>query len=48
MDCPICGQPADENAKTCGRCGTKFSFIASDKDNFKKATEMIKDNGKEK
>lgn len=48
MDCPICGQPADDNVKECERCGTKFTFLSTEKDNFKKPTEMIKEQRKEK
>ncbi len=48
MDCPICGEPADDNVKSCSRCGTKFTFLSSEKDNFKKATEMIRAESKGK
>ena len=48
MDCPICGEPADDNVKSCSRCGTKFTFLAGEKENFKKATEMIKEQAGEK
>ncbi len=48
MDCPICGFSTDKNVNTCERCGTKFPFLSAEKDNFQKATEMIKEQSNKK
>ena len=48
MDCPICGFSADENTKACERCGSKFPFLSAEKNNFKKPTEMIKEQSNKK